>query len=122
MEGTINALVDYTSTKCLPSKDHRQLGFVFISSKPVLSSEAAKKAWMLSVVGAYGLELNARPGQPVGNLYFTDADRAKKMQFQVLNGATAKRLQRQVKSGEITLSDMWRQLSTSSKSHAGKVE
>jgi hypothetical protein len=121
MESYINTLVDYTTTKCVPLKEAGGLGFIFISSKPVFSSEAAKKAWMLTIAGAFGLELNARPNQKIGNIYLTDVDRAKKLQYQVLKGASAKALQRQVKLGQISLDTMWSRLSASLKVLTGKV-
>jgi hypothetical protein len=54
VQRSMNAMVDYTDTSCLPASGKAgALSFVVLSSQPVLSVaslEAAKKAWLLAVV------------------------------------------------------------------------
>jgi hypothetical protein len=119
MESKINVLVDYTTTKCLPTADAGGTSFIFISSKPVFDAEAANKAWMLVVVGAYGHEMNAKSEYKTANIYFADVDRAKKLQYQVMSGSTAKTLQRQAKSNRIDLDTMWRQIGSAVRLYNG---
>jgi hypothetical protein len=60
IEKMVNALVDYTQTSCLPTpgKGQGSQSFILLSSQPVFSVEASKKAWVLVAVAATGDALN----------------------------------------------------------------
>jgi len=75
VQNVVNALVDYTQTSCLPSRGKAgALSFIVLSSQPVFSVEASKKAWLLVVVGAIGKSLNERPSVKADELWLSDAN------------------------------------------------
>ena len=100
MENNINALVDYTTTKCLPVKGSAAPSFVFISSAPVFSVEASKKGWLVVVVAAFGNTFNA-VSTKTDELIVSDATLMGARQAYRIPSAVARKLQRQVKAGEI---------------------
>ncbi len=62
VHNTVNALVDYTQTSCLPSGGKAgAISFIVLSSQPVFSVETSKKGWLLVVVASIGKTLNEQP-------------------------------------------------------------
>ena len=61
IEKIVNAIVDYTQTTCVPivATSTRTNSFILISSQPVFSVEASKKAWLIVAVAATGDVLNS---------------------------------------------------------------
>ena len=57
MEQNINVTVTYTTTKCVPAIDKCGMYFIFVSSEPVFSVEAAKKGGFSSLSVARQLQL-----------------------------------------------------------------
>lgn len=115
IEGYVNALVDYTLTTCLPSQGDRGKSFIFISSKPVLSVEASKKAWMIGIVGAFGKTFNERPSYKTDTIYFSDVNNAKNRKYKSLDAAIGKDLQKKAYDGQITLETMWSRMTAAMK-------
>lgn len=108
VQNAVNTLVDYTQTSCLPSagKDEA-FSFIVISSKPVFSVEASKKAWLLVVVASFGKTLNEQPPIKVDELLLSDTNLMKGRIAHVFPASLAKSLQRQVYNGQIDLEGMY---------------
>jgi hypothetical protein len=49
---TVNEVADFTETLCLPAHDPEGMSLVLISSQPVFAIESAKRAWLVTSVGA----------------------------------------------------------------------
>jgi hypothetical protein len=117
MERLINTLVDYTQTKCIPLMNGGTgVSFLFVSSRPVFSVEASEKAWALVVVGAYGHLFNPRPSYKLDSIFFTDASLlSKERSAQTLSGSMAKKLQKELYDGKITVEGAWHQMQSNMK-------
>jgi len=102
MEGDINALVDFTRTKCIPAKDPDGMSFIFVSEKPVLSVPAAFKGWVISVTAIFGDTFN-KNNFKTSAILVTDIDHAADKKGFRIHSKTARTLQRQVKADQITL-------------------
>lgn len=76
IEKTINALVDYTQTSCLPTgaKQKNAYSFILLSSQPVFSIEPSKKAWLLVAVAAVGDILNKSESVKADELWLSDVN------------------------------------------------
>lgn len=108
VQNAVNALVDYTQTSCLPSGGKAgALSFIVLSSQPVFSVEASKKAWLLVVVSSIGKSLNEQPSVKTDELWLSDANLMKNRVAYVLPTSLAKSLQRQVYNGQIDLEGMF---------------
>jgi len=108
VQNAVNALVDYTQTSCLPSGGKAgALSFIVLSSQPVFSVEASKKAWLLVVVASIGKSLNEQPSVKTDELWLSDANLMKNRVAHVLPTSLAKSLQRQVYNGQIDLEGMY---------------
>lgn len=108
VQNAVNALVDYTQTSCLPSGGKAgALSFIVLSSQPVFSVEASKKAWLLVVVASIGKSLNEQPSVKTDELWLSDANLIKNRVAYVLPTSLAKSLQRQVYNGQIDLEGMF---------------
>ena len=108
VQNAVNALVDYTQTSCLPSGGKAgALSFIVLSSQPVFSVEASKKAWLLVVVASIGKSLNEQPSVKTDELWLSDANLMKNRIAHVLPTSLAKSLQRQVYNGQIDLEGMY---------------
>src|SRR5579864_7324683 len=113
MEGYVNSLVDFSTTKCIPEFDKLGVNFIFVTEKPLFSVESAKKAWLITVVGAYGKTLSERGNYKVDSLYLADAEMAKVVSYQTMKGSVAKELSRKVRAGEIDLNAMYARILSS---------
>lgn len=99
-ERYVNALVDYTSTRCFPTTGKEgALSVLMIAEKPVLSSPAAKKAWLIVVVASLGKVLNERPKLKVDEIYVSDVARTKQRQAYILPLSKTKTWQRAMHNG-----------------------
>lgn len=107
-----NALVTYTQTKCIPAggSKPKSLSLILISSEPVFSVEASKKAWLLVLVGAVGKKLNDDSSAHLDELWFSDIDRMKERIGYVLPADLAKTLQRRIKADQIDLDQMYAEI------------
>jgi hypothetical protein len=107
-EKSINGLVDYTNTTCLPSAGKAgALGFLVISDEPVFSNAASKKGWVIVVVGAIGKALNSRPKVKVDELWMSDLNQTKNRIAYTIPLSLAKSLQRRIYNDEITLEQFY---------------
>jgi len=117
IETTANALVDYTRTSCLPSGGNTPgtYSFILLSSQPVFSVEASKKAWLLGAVAAVGDVLNRNPLVKAEELWLSDSNQMKNRAAYVMPADKARSLQRLVKSDRINLDTMYAEISKSLK-------
>jgi len=108
VQNVVNAMVDYTQTSCLPSAGKAgALSFIVLSSEPVFSVEASKKAWLLVAVASIGKVLNEQPLLKTDELWLSDANLMKSRVAYVFPTSLAKSLQRQVYDGQIDLEGMY---------------
>ena len=108
VQNLVNALVDYTQTTCLPAGGKAgALSFIVISSQPVFSVEASKKAWLLVVVGTIGKTLNEQLSFKADRLWLSDANLMERRTGYFLPISLAKSLQHQVYNGQIDLEGMY---------------
>lgn len=108
VQNAVNGLVNYTETSCFPTRGKaRALSFIIISSEPVFSAEASKKAWVLVTVASIGKSLNEQPSIRADELWLSDANQIRNRIAYVLPAALAKSLQRQIYSGTIDLEGMY---------------
>ncbi len=113
MERLVNALVDYTTTTCLPNiTGTKGATFIFISDKPVFAVEASKKAWIIVVVSAVGKTLNDNPTYSADKVLFADAGMAQEKRYDTVPAALAKSLQRKAYNGQIPIETMWSQITS----------
>lgn len=112
VERAINALADFTSTTCIPAagKKPGTLGFILISTKPVFSTEASKKAWLLVVTGAVGKSLNDRPTIAADELLVSDFANTKRYTAYALPAAVARSAQRRVRNDQLSLDGMYSEI------------
>jgi hypothetical protein len=105
--------VTYTTTKCLPSSGGRKnvLSPVLIASAPIFSAEAAKKRWLIVVVGAVGKVMQDNPSMGVKEVWVSDVNLTKARKAFSFSGALAKRLQSKASPDEITPEQLYSQLS-----------
>lgn len=108
VQNAVNALVDYTTTKCLPiTEKSGVLSFMVISSKPVFSAPAAQKGWVLVVVSALGKSLNDRGTIKTNELWLSDVSNTQQHTAYILPVSLAKSLQSKVYHNKISLSAMY---------------
>jgi hypothetical protein len=112
VEAYANTLFDATRTKCGAAKGGI---FAVVAEKPVFSVPAAKKAWVLIIVGAVGKIANDHPGLGCTALVMSDADTARQRRGYSLPCSTAKSLQRDISSGKLSVETAWKQIDTSLK-------
>ena len=74
IENLMNALVDYTATKCFPSSAHGAISFALIAEKPIFSVKASKKPWLLVTVGAVWKTMNEHPKIKSSSVYVSDTN------------------------------------------------
>lgn len=112
IEKTVNALVDYTQTSCLPTGGRQQgtYSFVVLSSQPVFSVEPSKKAWLLVAVAAVGDVLNKNASVKAEELWLSDAILMKNRVAYLMPAGVAKSLQRRIKADQITLDTMYSEI------------
>jgi hypothetical protein len=75
IEDFVNALVDYTTTQCIPAPEDQKkdlVSFILVSGKPIFNLEAAKKGWLVAVVAAVGKVMRDNPKLPAGKVIVTD--------------------------------------------------
>ena len=99
IENLMNALVDYTRTKCFPSSDHGAISFVLIAEEPIFSVKASKKPWLIVTVGAVGKTMNEHPKIKSSNVFVSDMNLMKERKSYKYPIALAKTLQRQARAG-----------------------
>lgn len=116
MEALINKLASFTSTKCLPAKGTTGFSFIFLSSEPVFSVPAAKKAWLLSIVGAFGNTFNKNT-MISDEVIVSDMNSMKQRINYKIPAPIARKLQRQIKTNQIGLEEMYREILTNLKQH-----
>ena len=99
-----NAIVDYTQTRCFPTGGKAgAFSFIVVSSAPVFSVEASKKAWQLVVVAAVGKLLNDRPTYKMDELIVSDTNLMKDRVGYALPASLAKSLQSRMFNGRTNL-------------------
>ena len=112
IEKTVNALVDYTQTSCIPTRGMaaNSQSFIVLSSQPVFSVETSKKAWILVAVAATGDALNKSGSVKADELWLSDANQMKARTAYVMPVSLARNLHRQVKAEQISLDEMYGQI------------
>ncbi|MDP2383713.1 MAG: hypothetical protein Q8N00_13020 [Nitrospirota bacterium] len=110
IENLMNALVDYTNTKCLPTSDRGALNFILISEKSIFSVEASKKAWLIVTVGAVGKVMNTHQKIKSSDVFVSDLNMMKNRKSYKYPIALAKRLQRQAQADQIGIEELYKQL------------
>jgi hypothetical protein len=113
VESSINALADFTRTRCLPTagSSKERNSFIILSDKPVFSNEKSKKAWLLVACAAAGRELNKSGAIQADELWFSDVARTKERTAYAARAAACKSLQAKVHSGSISIDQMYGTLS-----------
>lgn len=107
-QNLVNGLVDYTETSCLPSSGKKgALTFMFISSKPIFSVEASKKAWAIVTVAAIGKILNDQPSLKADEIWLSDLNQVQNKVAYTLPASLAKSLQKQVSTEKINFEQMY---------------
>lgn len=114
-EAAINLLVDYTNTACIPTKGNAKgtMTFLLVSTAPVFSVEASKKAWILTAVGAVGKFLNDRPSFKADELWFSDVNNVKQHVAYVMPASLARNLSIKVRADKIDLEQMYAEIQRS---------
>lgn len=112
IQNSVNALADFTQTSCLPSAGSApgSYSLIVLSSKPVFSVEASKKAWLIVAVAATGDSLNRQPSVKADELWFSDTTLMKNRTAHVFPASLAKSLQRRVKNGQMDLEGMYSEI------------
>jgi hypothetical protein len=111
IERSLQALVPYTVTRCMPSQDANGLSFMVSSVKPIFAIHGAKKAWLTGIVSVMGKALNDHQGLVVDHIWVSDGRLLAKQQAFTFRGTVAKELQRKVQSEEISLEALYRAVS-----------
>ena len=119
IESYINALVDYTDTKCLAGAGEQKgtIGLILISEKPIFAKEAEKKAWLIVVVGAVGKTITDNPNIKVDTIIVSDINMMAKRKAFSFPGILAKNLQQKAYDGVIDIEQLYKQLITSLKEY-----
>lgn len=109
----LNALVDYTDTTCLPaaSSNTGRIDLILISSQPLFSVEPSKKGWLIGVAGVVGKVMSDHTQMKLEEIWVTDTRLIAKRRAFKFPAALAQKLQRETKGGEITLEQLYDQLS-----------
>lgn len=112
IEKSINVLVDYTNTQCLPASGSQKgsTSFILISSKPIFNVKASKKAWLTTVVGTVGKVMANNPNIKVGKVFVSDVTLMQYRKGFVFSGELAKTLQGKTSNQEIDLEELYLQI------------
>ena len=111
VQTSTNTLVTYTETMCIPSPGKEGASsFLVISSEPVFSAEASKKAWLLVVVAVIGKEMNDRPTFRGDEVWVSDVNQTKARVAYVLPTSLTKSLQSRAYNGQIDLDQMYAEI------------
>ena len=121
LENKINMFVtpDLTLTKCYPIQGQKGWSFLLVAAEPVFLLEASKKAWLLSAIGIFGFIFNNNATR-TEELVLTDLRSAREGVFYRMTSPVARKLQRQVKSNQITLDEMYASALAAMKAHRAK--
>jgi hypothetical protein len=107
VENSINAMIPWTYTKCMPAAGTKPgtQSIILISEKAVFSQEQTKKGWLAAAVGAVGYVANQHDKQFrfTGDVIVSDVNHMKNRPPQAwrLPANTVKALQRRVSNDEI---------------------
>jgi hypothetical protein len=112
IESNINALVDYTTTKCFPGSGEKRsaIGLILIADKPIFSVEPSKKAWLLVAIAAVGKFMNDHPNIEIEKIFLSDANLMKTRKGFSFRAIFAKVLQKKVYDDQFDLEEMYRQI------------
>jgi hypothetical protein len=97
---TVNEVADFTETLCLPSRDLEGMSLVLISSQPVFAIEQAKRAWLVTSVGAVASVL-AEAEAETHLLILTDAEASRNGRFFSIAPPVAQQLLQQAREGTL---------------------
>lgn len=107
VENSINAMIPWTYTKCLPAAGTKPgtQSIILISEKAVFFQEQTKKGWLAAAVGAVGYVANQHDKQfrLTGDVIVSDVNHMKNRPPQAwrLPANTVKALQRRISNDEI---------------------
>ncbi|HXC13227.1 MAG TPA: hypothetical protein VNV39_10340 [Stellaceae bacterium] len=111
----VNVLVDYTTTKCIPSLSIKGTDFIFISEQTVFAVEVSEKAWVIVVVASVGRTLNDKPSYLADKILFSDMSMLKDKNYYMIPATLAKTLQQEVYNGQISIDVMWQRITSALK-------
>lgn len=109
---TVNTLVDFTETACLPSASTRKPGaisFIVIPDKPIMKSEDAKKGWVIVVVAAVALASRSESAA-TDEVVYGDPEQMGRRFATALKTSDARALQSKIVADQITLDQMWAEI------------
>ena len=114
VEINIQALVDWTGTKCVATggKSAGRNSFLLIAEKPVFANAQSKKGWLLVTCAAAGMQLQKQSGLKVDELWLSDVEHTKQHIAYIVPAATCKRLHLEIKADKITADQMYASLSS----------
>ncbi|WP_040549334.1 hypothetical protein [Pedosphaera parvula] len=109
IESTINFLVTFTKTKCLPAAGNEpgSFSFILISSEPVFKVEASKKGWLIGVAGVVGKSYHDHSNLVMDQVFVSDMSLAKEGRAFTIPASTLRSLQERCKSDQITLDQLY---------------
>jgi len=76
----------------------------------VFAAPVAKKGWVIVVVGAVGKVASDHPSLGCKTVVMSDVDSAKQGRGYVLPCSTARTVQRDMKSGKLSVDSAWKQI------------
>lgn len=106
---TVNEVADFTETLCLPAHDPEGMSLVLISSQPVFAIESAKRAWLVTSVGAFASVL-AEAKAETHLLILTDAEASRNGQFFSIAPPIAQQLLQQAREGALDSAQYYHQI------------
>ena len=112
IEKTINALVDYTHTACIPTAGEQPdtYSFIILSERSIFGVEAAKKGWIMTIAGAVGKTLNDNPKFKAEEVYFSDSSLMRARRAFVVDASLLQSFQKRVKGDQMTLEQMYAEI------------
>ena len=120
IESYINALVEYTNTKCLAGAGEQKgtIGLILVSEKPIFAKEIAKKGWLIVVVGAVGKIISENPNSKIETIVVCDVNMLAQRKAFSFPGILANNLQQKAYNGEINIEQLYKQLIASLKEYS----
>jgi hypothetical protein len=107
--GNMNILLNPHQVSCFAANDE-QNGYktiIFVSLDPVFAAPAAKKGWLVVLIGAVGLELNKSPRVKIRNVAFMDKELARNRTYFTIAAKDVARLQKDVKADRLDLEGLY---------------
>ena len=105
IERNVRALIDWTTTECqFGTNADGGFDLILVSSQPVFSVEASRKAWMLVAIAATA-EATRTSSTRTGQLVMTDRNLVADRKGYAIDTAAARSIQGRMKRDELALDD-----------------